>query len=102
MPTGIVYARGVQANAPLFEPLLKDGRIHTRGIWFCDIRTDKPFTRKPKPLKFWDLQDCIACCQPENRRRRKSTERFKYFGCKEPIARQGEPRHLLAEVRQLG
>jgi type I restriction enzyme M protein len=87
LPTGIFYANGVKANVLFFDAAPKDGRIHTQGVWFYDLRTNKHFTLKTRPLKYEDLQDFIACYNPENRHRRTKTERFKYFPYAELAAR---------------
>src|SRR5690349_15103152 len=87
LPTGIFYAQGVKANVVFFDAQPKDGQIHTKGVWFYDLRTNKHFTLKTRTLKFEDMQDFIACYNPENRHQRKETERFKYYKYKELIAR---------------
>lgn len=87
LPTGIFYAQGVKANVVFFDNAPKDGRIHTQGVWFYDLRTNQHFTLKTRPLKFDDLQDFITCYQPENRHQRQETERFKYFSYDELMAR---------------
>lgn len=61
LPTGIFYAQGVKANVVFFDNAPKDGRVHTRGVWFYDLRTNKHFTLKTRPLKLDDLQDFMTC-----------------------------------------
>lgn len=87
LPTGMFYAQGVKANVVFFDAKPKDGRIHTAGVWFYDLRTNKHFTLKTRPLKRDDLQDFIACYHPENRHERSDTERFKYFTYQDLMAR---------------
>lgn len=87
LPTGIFYAQGVKANVVFFDAKPKDGKIHTKGIWFYDLRTNKRFTLKTRTLKEDDLKDFITCYNPENRHERKEAERFKYFTYDELIAR---------------
>ena len=87
LPTGIFYAQGVKANIVFFDAKPKDGKIHTQGIWFYDLRTNKHFTLKTRQLKFDDLQDFIDCYNPDNRHQRQESERFKYFTYKELMAR---------------
>jgi type I restriction enzyme M protein len=87
LPTGIFYAQGVKANVVFFDNAPKDGRVHTQGVWFYDLRTNKHFTLKTRPLKLDDLQDFIACYHPENRHERQETERFHYYPYEELIAR---------------
>jgi type I restriction enzyme M protein len=87
LPTGIFYAQGVKANVLFFDNKPKDGKVHTKGVWIYDLRTNKHFTLKTKPLKREDLQDFIDCYHPANRHKRKETERFKYFDYKTLVAR---------------
>ena len=87
LPTGIFYAQGVKANVVFFDAKPKDGQIHTKGIWFYDLRTNKHFTLKTRTLKLDDLQDFITCYNPENRHERVATERFKFFSYEELMAR---------------
>ena len=42
----------------------KDGRTHTKGIWFYDLRTNQHFTLKTRPLRLEDLRDFIASYNP--------------------------------------
>lgn len=84
LPTGIFYANGVKANVVFFDNAPRDGKVHTKGIWFYDLRTNKHFTLKQRPLTLADLQDFIKCY---NAKRRKESERFKFFKYKDLIAR---------------
>jgi type I restriction enzyme M protein len=87
LPTGIFYAQGVKANVLFFDNKPKDGKVHTKGVWIYDLRTNKHFTLKTKQLKREDLQDFIDCYHPANRHERKETKRFKYFDYDSLIAR---------------
>ncbi|GAB2742812.1 class I SAM-dependent DNA methyltransferase [Melaminivora jejuensis] len=87
LPTGIFYAQGVKANVVFFDNAPKDGRVHTRGVWFYDLRTNQHFTLKTRPLRSADLQDFIACYQPDNRYARQESERLRYFSYDELMAR---------------
>lgn len=87
LPTGIFYAQGVKANVVFFDNAPKDGRVHTQGVWFYDLRTNQHFTLKTRPLGSADLQDFIDCYQPDNRHARQESERFRYFGYDELMAR---------------
>ena len=87
LPTGIFYAQGVKANVVFFDNAPKDGRVHTKGVWFYDLRTNKHFTLKTRTLKLDDLQDFITCYHPENRHERIATDRFKFFSYDELMAR---------------
>lgn len=51
----------------------------TKELWIYDLRTNKHFTLKTKPLQYEDLKDFIKCYNPSNRYHRNETERFKRF-----------------------
>jgi len=87
LPTGIFYAQGVKAYVLFFDAKPKDGKVHTKGVWIYDLRTNKHFTLKTRTLKLDDLRDFIERYHPDNRHQRKETERFKYFDYKDLIAR---------------
>jgi len=87
LPTGIFYAQGVKANVVFFDTKPKDGNVHTKGVWFYDLRTNMHFTLKTRPLKLNDLQDFITCYNPENRNRRKEGERFRFYPYADLMAR---------------
>jgi len=87
LPTGIFYAQGVKANVVFFDAKPKDGKVHTKGVWIYDLRTNKHFTLKTRQLKRDDLQDFIDCYRPGDRHKRKESERFKHFDYKTLTAR---------------
>jgi type I restriction enzyme M protein len=87
LPTGIFYAQGVKANVVFFDAKPKDGKVHTQGVWFYDLRTNKHFTLKTHTLKLDDLQEFITGYHPENRHQRVETERFKCYSYAELMAR---------------
>ena len=87
LPTGIFYANGVKANVLFFDAKPKGGKICTKGVWIYDLRTNKHFTLKTRPLKHADLLDFVESYKPGNRHDRKESKRFKYFTYDEIIAR---------------
>ncbi len=87
LPTGIFYAQGVKANVVFFDARPKDGSVHTCGIWYYDLRTNRHFTLETRPLAYDDLKDFIACFNPDNRHQRSASERFRFFGADELLAR---------------
>ena len=87
LPTGIFYAQGVKANVLFFDARPKDGRVHTKGVWIYDLRTNMHFTLKTRQLKQADLQDFITCYRPDNRHERVETERFRHFSYETLVAR---------------
>ena len=48
-------------------------------LWIYDLRTNKHFTLKENPLKRSELDDFVACYNPNSRHERKESERFKSF-----------------------
>ncbi|CAK2365716.1 class I SAM-dependent DNA methyltransferase [Vibrio cyclitrophicus] len=87
LPTGIFYANGVKANVVFFDNAARDEKVHTKGVWFYDLRTNKHFTLKQRPMMLSDLKDFIQCYNPDNRHEREETERFKYYAYDELIKR---------------
>lgn len=87
LPTGIFYAQGVKANVLFFDKKAGSDKPWTDKLWIYDFRTNINFTLKEKPLKFDDLVDFIKCYNPDNRHKRKETERFKCFKYDEIIGR---------------
>ena len=87
LPTGIFYANGVKANVVFFDNHADDGKAYTSGIWFYDLRTNQHFSLKTRPMKYEDMQDFIRCYNPENRHKRESSERFRFFSMDEVLAR---------------
>jgi len=79
LPTGLFYAQGVKANVLFFDRKPASEKPWTEKLWIYDLRTNAQFTLKENPLRFEHLQDFIKCYNPENRHRRKETERFKPF-----------------------
>lgn len=79
LPTGIFYALGVKANVLFFDRKPASEKPWTEKLWIYDLRTNVHFTLKTNPMRSEDLQDFIACYNPENRHDRKETERFKAF-----------------------
>jgi type I restriction enzyme M protein len=79
LPTGIFYAQGVKANVLFFDRKPASETPWTKTLWIYDFRTNQHFTLKTNSLKRSDLDDFVACYNPENRHERKETERFKPF-----------------------
>lgn len=84
LPTGIFYANGVKANVVFFDNAPRDGKVHTKGIWFYDLRTNKHFTLKQRPLVLADLQEFIDCYHAQERQ---ETERFKFYSYDDLVSR---------------
>jgi len=73
LPTGIFYAQGVKANVIFFDRKPASATPWTKKLWIYDLRTNRHFTLKTNPLKRSDLDEFVACYQPENRHNRTAT-----------------------------
>ncbi len=95
LPTGIFYANGVKANVIFFDNREASKDPWTKEVWYYDYRTNIHHTLKKKTMRLEDLQDFIACYNPENRHDRKETwnaenapeGRWRKFSYQELIAR---------------
>ncbi|MBL8739047.1 MAG: SAM-dependent DNA methyltransferase [Planctomycetes bacterium] len=73
LPTGIFYAQGVKANVLFFDRKRGSEKPWTKTVWVYDLRTNVHFTLKTKRMTRADLDDFVACYQPEGRQKRKAT-----------------------------
>ena len=94
LPTGIFYAQGVKANVMFFDNRTASPNIQTKEVWIYDYRTGIHHTLKKNPLRESDLDDFVACYNPENRYVRQETYsgdspngRFRRFSYDEITAR---------------
>lgn len=89
LPTGIFYAGGVKANVLFFDkkPARTDGKAWTGKLWIYDLRTNQHFTQKERQMERKDLDDFVKCYNPENRLKRKETDRFHAYSYDDIIKR---------------
>ncbi|PNY81660.1 HsdM family class I SAM-dependent methyltransferase [Deinococcus koreensis] len=87
LPTGIFYKPGVKANVLFFERGPSGEEFRTSAVWVYDLRTNKHFTLKTRPLRADDLRDFVAAYSADNPSARKEGERFKKFTLNELLAR---------------
>ncbi|MHB0869272.1 MAG: type I restriction-modification system subunit M [Chloroflexota bacterium] len=94
LPTGIFYAQGVKANVLFFDRRPGSERPWTERLWIYDLRTNRDFSLKQNALTRADLDEFVACFNPENRHDRKPTwseenpaGRWRSYGYDELIAR---------------
>ena len=103
LPTGIFYAQGVKANVLFFDRKPAQEKPWTQKLWIYDLRTNLHFTLKENTLKRSDLDDFVACYNPKNRHEPQGERALQVLHLRgADQARQGEPRHLLAEGRRAG
>ena len=70
LPTGIFYAQGVKANVLFFDARPAQEAPWTSRLWVYDLRTNRHFTLKTKPMVRADLEEFIACYRPAARHER--------------------------------
>ena len=87
LPTGIFYAQGVKANVLFFDRKPASETPWTRDLWIYDLRTNRHFTLKTNPLTRADLDDFVACYNPEAHHERQETERFHRFSYEDLMKR---------------
>ena len=72
LPTGIFYAQGVKANVIFFDKKPASQTPWTQTLWIYDLRTNVNFTLKQNPLERADLDEFVACFNPDNRHQRQA------------------------------
>ena len=102
LPTGIFYKPGVKANVIFFDKKPASAERQTKEVWIYDFRTNIHFTLKQNPMTDKDLDDFVACYNPENRHDRKETwseenpdGRFRKFTVEEILERDKTSLDLL-------
>lgn len=73
LPTGIFYAGGVKANVLFFDRKPPSESPWTEKLWIYDFRTNQSFTLKTRALVRSDLDDFVACYNPDYRHERTET-----------------------------
>jgi len=73
LPTGIFYAQGVKANVLFFDKKPGSDTAWTKTLWIYDLRTNMNFTLKQNPLTRADLDEFVACFNPQHRHDRQPT-----------------------------
>ena len=73
LPTGVFYAQGVKANVLFFDAKPAREKPWTERLWVYDLRTNKHFTLKTKPLRRADLDDFVTCYRAGERHEREET-----------------------------
>ena len=73
LPTGIWYSPEVKANVIFFEK--REGRAEpwTDRLWVYDLRTNKHFMLKQRPIQRADFDEFVACYKPGRVHERKAT-----------------------------
>src|SRR5690349_19457797 len=87
LPTGIFYAGAVKASVLFCDRKPPREQPWTDKLWVYDCRTNQNCTLKTRALTRADLDDFVACHNPDNRHDRAETERFRPFSYDELVAR---------------
>jgi type I restriction enzyme M protein len=59
LPTGIFYAGAVKANVLFFDKKPAAEKPWTTKLWVYDLRTNKHFTQKESPLKYYRFHQLL-------------------------------------------
>ncbi len=87
LPTGIFYKQGVKANVLFFDKKPPSEQAATKELWIYDLRTNKRFTLKERPMMRADLDDFVASYKSGRRHEREESERFKRYPLDALLAR---------------
>ncbi len=87
LPTGIFYKQGVKANVLFFDRKPPSEEYATKDLWIYDLRTNKRFTLKERPMTRHDLDDFVEVYRSGRRYERVESERFRRFPLADLLAR---------------
>lgn len=87
LPTGIFYKQGVKANVLFFDRKPPSEEYATKDLWIYDLRTNKRFTLKERPMTRHDLDDFVEAYRSGRRYERVESERFRRFPLADLLAR---------------
>lgn len=59
LPPGLFYAAGVKSNVIFFDKPKKAGVVSAQRLWVYDLRSDKRFSLRTKPLQSEDLREFV-------------------------------------------
>ena len=99
LPTGIFYRQGVKANVLFFNARPTRREAWTEELWVYDLRTNKRFTLKERPLRHADMAEFIALARLAERGKRTEAERFKRYSYAELEARDRLDLNLILAPR---
>lgn len=87
LPTGIFYKQGVKANVLFFDRKPPSEEYATKDLWIYDLRTNKRFTLKERPMTRHDLDDFVEVYRSGRRYERVESKRFRRFPLADLLAR---------------
>lgn len=77
----------MKANVLFFDCHASGESHRTKAVWFYDLRTNKHFTLKTRPMRAEDLRDFVEAYRVDDRGGRQETERFRKYELDELLAR---------------
>ncbi|UFZ05056.1 type I restriction-modification system subunit M [Bradyrhizobium ontarionense] len=60
LPPGLFYAAGVKSNVIFFSKPKKIGAVNNQRLWVYDLRSDKRFSLRTRPLQNEDLREFVS------------------------------------------
>lgn len=67
LPPGLFYAAGVKSNVVFFDKPEKAVDRPAEAVWVYDLRSDKRFSLRTKPLQAEDLREFVTLFKSEHR-----------------------------------
>ena len=67
LPPGLFYAAGVESNVVFFDKPEKAVDRPAEAVWVYDLRSDKRFSLRTKPLQAEDLREFVTLFKSEHR-----------------------------------
>jgi type I restriction enzyme M protein len=92
LPTGLFYAQGVKSNVLFFDKPVNIKKVSRASdvVWAYDLRSDKRFSLKTRPLQAQDLEEFVTLFRSGFRSNAKksviSQDRFRSFHASEIAA----------------
>jgi type I restriction enzyme M protein len=83
LPPGLFYAAGVKSNVVFFDKPKKAAEGSAEAVWVYDLRSDKRFSLRTKPLQAEDLREFVTLYKSEYRG---EGERHRFFETKALLA----------------
>jgi type I restriction enzyme M protein len=84
LPPGLFYAQGVKANVIFFDrPKKRRTRAPSNGLWVYDLRSQRRYSVRTKPLKREDLREFVTLYKSSAR---EDGERTRSFDTKRILA----------------
>ncbi len=83
LPPGLFYAAGVKSNVVFFDKPVRASGGPAESIWVYDLRSDKRFSLRTKPLQAEDLREFVTLFKSDHR---ESGDRHRQFATSHVLA----------------